>query len=137
MSKILLIVSILLFSMIILAIIGVFRRQFKWTPQDTAKWEGIALKEPYWHRVLVAFDQFMNVVWFGDPDETISSRSGRWALLKQHKFFLWRWIAEFMTAWLDCIEVDHVERAMAADAARAEHTAEIDENALKSIEDNT
>lgn len=32
---------------------------------------------PYWLRVLIGLDQFVNAVFNGDVDETISSRLGR------------------------------------------------------------
>lgn len=33
--------------------------------------------QPYWLRVLIGLDQFLNAIANGDPDETVSSRIGR------------------------------------------------------------
>ena len=35
------------------------------------------MDRPYWFRVLIGFDQLLNVIFNGDPDETVSSRIGR------------------------------------------------------------
>ena len=50
------------------------------TPQQIAHQEAQAAKEAWLHKTLVAFDQFMNVVTGGLPDETISARSERDAM---------------------------------------------------------
>lgn len=34
---------------------------------------------PYIKNILIAIDQFFNALTFGDPDETISSRCGKYA----------------------------------------------------------
>jgi len=40
--------------------------------------------------ILLAIDQFFNVIMFGDPDETISSRAGRvWPNSDWRKFIDW------------------------------------------------
>jgi len=36
------------------------------------------LKQYFWN-ILISFDQFVNTICGGDPDETISSRMGKWA----------------------------------------------------------
>lgn len=35
------------------------------------------MDRPYWFRLLIGLDQLINVIFNGDPDETISSRLGR------------------------------------------------------------
>src|SRR5579885_2150791 len=47
------------------------------TPAQLQDAETRAAHEGYIHRVLVGFDQFWNVVFGGQPDETISSRVRR------------------------------------------------------------
>ena len=42
---------------------------------DVQQQEAQAAREGYVHRVLVAFDQFVNVIFRGRPDETISARA--------------------------------------------------------------
>ena len=79
-----------------------------------------AAKEGYLHRVLVAFDQFWNVVLGGNPDETISSRAARWAVLGHRGFWVWRIVARGMVAWLNFIQPGHSLGARAGDLVRAE-----------------
>lgn len=45
------------------------------------------LKKYFWN-LLIAFDQFCNTILLGDPDETISSRLGKWLDRPQDK---WRY----------------------------------------------
>jgi len=78
---------------------------------------------PYWWRVLVALDQFANVVLGGNPDETISARSARAA--KRGNL-----LGKFMCWWLDKLQKNHGEQAEAGDLARAERVEEIEEQAL-------
>ena len=50
--------------------------------------------------VLIAFDQFLNAVFFGQPDETLSSRAYRMKMKKQP---YWFWVADFIDVvlWFD------------------------------------
>jgi hypothetical protein len=82
-----------------------------------------ALSEGYLHRVLVALDQFGNVVFGGDPDETISARSARAAARgdKLGKFMIW---------WLDKLQPGHGTLAESGDLARAQQIEEIERKAL-------
>jgi hypothetical protein len=41
------------------------------------KWCKIKQLEAHGKELAIAVDQYMNVVWLGNPDETISSRTGR------------------------------------------------------------
>ena len=53
--------------------------------------------------ILLAIDQFFNVIMFGDPDETISSRAGRvWPNSTWRKFIDW------LMFW----QTDHCYRAI-------------------------
>lgn len=58
---------------------------------------------PYYIRVLLGFDQFINTLIGGEPDETISARAGR---LRNR--VCWKQLA-----WcLDKIQPNHVEQAI-------------------------
>lgn len=94
-----------------------------------------AAKEGYLHRVLVAFDQFWNVVLGGNPDETISSRAARWATRRQRGLWLWRIVARAMVAWLDFIQPGHDVGARAGDLVRAEEVAQTEAGSLHIRED--
>lgn len=79
---------------------------------DIAVQEAQAAKEGYVHRVLVGFDQFVNVILRGRPDETISARSYRAALEGK----LW---GRILNACLNVIQSDHGAKAAAGDLERA------------------
>ena len=90
------------------------------TPAQTAQEETQAAHEAYLHRFLVGFDQFMNVVTDGDPDETISSRSAR-AALRGKKWGI------AMSKFLDKFQNDHGADAMSGDLERAEAVEKLEE----------
>ena len=69
-------------------------------------------KEGYLHRILVALDQFLNVIFRGRPGETISARSYRAAL----KGELWGRVLNFL---LNIIQSNHGAKAACGDMARA------------------
>lgn len=68
--------------------------------------------EGYLRRVLVAFDQFSNVIFRGRPGETISARSYR-AALEGHR---WGIILNFL---LNLCQSNHGAKAAAGDLSRA------------------
>jgi hypothetical protein len=80
---------------------------------DIAKAEVKASQECYLHRVLVAFDIFMNVVfWIGFENETISAHSYRAATEGK----LW---GRLMNWWLDGIQPNHGQKAASGDLERS------------------
>lgn len=93
-------------------------REIEQQEQETAR-------EGYVHRVLVALDQFGNVVLNGDPDETISSRSARAAARGN-------WLGKFMCWWLDKLQRDHGEKAQCGDLERAAIVDQIESRELNS-----
>lgn len=113
-----------------LAVYGFLRKRYHWTDLDTRLSQIRSLKEPYWRRVLVAFDVFCNVIFGGLPDETISARCGRWAHTAHGGPLVYRWFARFVTAWLNAIQVDHGEQAMSGDLARAQVIVALESAAL-------
>lgn len=87
--------------------------------QQIEQQEQQTAKEGYVHRVLVALDQFANVLFGGDPDETISSRSARAAQRGD-------WLGKFMCWWLDNLQSNHGEKAECGDLERAKVVAQIE-----------
>lgn len=98
--------------------------------KSIAQCETSAERESYPRRLLVAFDQFCNVALGGDPDETISARSARWAARGKTGFILWRLLARAILAWLDFIQPSHGVGARAGDLARAETVERIEDQSL-------
>ena len=76
------------------------------------KYAAKAAAELWWHRFLVVFDIFCNVVARGQQDETISSRAYRASLEGK----LW---GKVLNHWLDLIEPQHGPKAMVGDLWRA------------------
>lgn len=79
---------------------------------QTVLQESQAGKESYLNRILIAFDQFINVIFNGHPDETISARSARAAFEGK----LW---GKIMSEFLDLFQEDHGAKAVAGDEERA------------------
>lgn len=90
------------------------------TAGETAQQENQAAHEAYVHRLLVAFDQFMNVVTDGDPDETISARAARAA----EKGKPW---GVALSRFLNVFQKNHGAKAQAGDAERAEIVEQLEE----------
>lgn len=121
------VVLAILVGMIVLSIIG--RKQYRWTITDTGQSELSSLREPYWLRVLVAFDVFCNVVAFGLPNECISSRCGRWGT-RPHGHLVQR----FILSWLDVIQADHGWQSISGDLGRAQRVVKIESEALAKVQ---
>lgn len=86
-----------------------------WSVSDVAQAEARTAVEPYWHRVLVALDIFINVVFIkGQEDETISTHSWRASLLNRTwgKAMIW---------WLNLFQANHGQQAASGDLERAEN----------------
>jgi hypothetical protein len=93
------------------------------SPHQIAQQEQQTAKERYVHRVLVALDQFANVILGGDPDETISARSARAAERGN-------WLGKFMCWWLDKIQSSHGQKAECGDLERAKIVEQIESREL-------
>ena len=91
------------------------------TTAQTAVQEAKAIHQSYIHRVLVAFDQFCNVVFFfGRNDETISAHASR-ACIEGKTWGKW------MSAFLNIFQADHGVMAQAGDAERAQSILQTEE----------
>ncbi len=71
----------------------------------------------YLWNILIAIDQLFNAILGGDPDETISSRMGRW-----HSMGGWRAVVAMPVCWaLNIVDSGHC-----ADAIEDDHHHERD-----------
>lgn len=81
---------------------------------EAAKWSQEAIHHPYYIRIWVALDKFLNVVLFnGRLDETISSHSARAALEGK------TW-GVFMLKFLNLFDPNHGAGAIVGDEATAQ-----------------
>lgn len=78
----------------------------------------------YISRVLVSIDQAANVILGGNPDETISARTGRDAA----RGYAWARVVQWA---LNNIQPDHTNLAIEHDEERAEKVVGIEEDAEK------
>ena len=67
----------------------------------------------YFWNILIAIDQFVNVLAFGDPDETISSRCGKWLYLP-HSTVKWK-IAYVLCRLLHILDKGHCDKSIESD----------------------
>ena len=65
----------------------------------------------YVWNVLIAFDQFFNALFGGDPDETISSRAGK----DQKKGRLW---AKWLCWFLNKLDTNHCRESIEEDEGK-------------------
>ena len=64
----------------------------------------------YLWNILLAFDQLFNAILGGDPDETLSSRFGKWLLLPKKT---WRYkIAYLVCRMLHLLDRHHCEESI-------------------------
>jgi hypothetical protein len=72
----------------------------------------------YVYNLLIGTDQFVNCMWGGDPDETVSSRLGRIKVAHGGKIPRWR-VFPRMVAWAcDRVQKDHCEAAIEHDEGK-------------------
>lgn len=93
--------------------------------QQTAEAIVKASHEGYIHRDLVSFDDLVNTLADGNPDETISSRMGRWAV---NDTGLKKDIGVAVCDALGLIQHNHDAKAVAADYERAKKLMQVEEN---------
>lgn len=68
----------------------------------------------YFWNGLVALDRLANALLFGSPDETVSSRLGRWSV-KENGDGIKRGVARFVCGFLDLLDRGHCARAVKVD----------------------
>lgn len=91
------------------------------TPDQEKLYEKQASQEGWFHRVWVALDMFVNVLFKGNPDETISSRSARAATEGK----TWGVI---LSNLLDLIQKDHGAKAEAGDVERTKEVQYLEDH---------
>lgn len=63
--------------------------------------------------VLIGIDQLVNAILLGDPDETLSSRFGKWLKMPHHT---WRWkVAYLICRILHIFDKGHCEKSIEYD----------------------
>lgn len=69
----------------------------------------------YCWNILVSIDQLVNTLCGGDPDETISSRLGKWALRGKNKTGPRQCIYQFVNCIVELFEKDHFKKSIEED----------------------
>jgi len=69
----------------------------------------------YFWNILVSIDQFVNTLCGGDPDETISSRLGKWALNGERKHGVRKVIYQIVNAIVNLFQKDHFQKSIESD----------------------
>jgi hypothetical protein len=72
------------------------------------------MKRYFWN-ILISFDQFVNTIFGGDPDETISSRMGKWARDDENDHGLKKPIYKIANFIVELFEKDHFEKSIEED----------------------
>lgn len=74
----------------------------------------IKLSRYFWN-ILVSIDQFVNTLCGGDPDETISSRLGKWALNGENHTGIRKVIYWVVNRIVELFERNHFQKSIEAD----------------------
>lgn len=74
----------------------------------------------YFWNLLIAIDQFINTVFGGDPDETISSRLGKWERAGKNKKGLRKFIYTCTHPIVELFEADHYKKSIEDDEGENE-----------------
>ena len=70
------------------------------------------VKKYVWN-ILISIDQFINTIFGGDPDETVSSRLGKWAREDYHTTSDWRLMIWAVCNWVvNKFEKNHFEKSI-------------------------
>ena len=72
------------------------------------------VKQYFWN-LFISIDQFVNTVFGGSPDETISSRLGKWARNSKHKSGVRRHIYNIVNFIVEVFEKDHFKKSIEED----------------------
>ena len=80
---------------------------------------GKIIKKYFWN-LLLAFDQFINTIFGGDPDETISSRMGKWARNGENNKGFRKPLYKFVNFIVELFEKDHFKQSIEEDEGKDE-----------------
>lgn len=72
------------------------------------------LKKYFWN-ILISIDQFVNTIFGGDPDETISSRMGKWARDGKNDRGLKKPLYKIAHFIVELFEKDHFKKSIEED----------------------
>ena len=72
------------------------------------------IKSYFWN-ILISIDQLVNTLFGGDPDETISSRLGKWAREGENKQGIRKHIFNFVNFIVEFFEKDHFKKSIEED----------------------
>ena len=75
------------------------------------------MKKYFWN-LLISFDQFVNTVFGGDPDETISSRLGKWARDGRNNSGIRKYIWQIAHWVVEHFEEDHFAKSIERDEGK-------------------
>jgi hypothetical protein len=73
-----------------------------------------ALSPTWTWNVFISLDQFANTLLMGDPDETISSRLGKWKVIDPVRGY----VATVICGFLDIIDFNHCENSIEDDEGK-------------------
>lgn len=71
--------------------------------------------KPYGINLMYSFDQHVNTLFGGDPDETISSRIGKWARDKNNNKGLRKPVYKVVNFIVELFEKDHFKKSIEED----------------------
>ena len=77
------------------------------------------LKRYFWN-ILISIDQFANTIFGGDPDETISSRLGKWSRDGEHNHGIKKPIWLVANFVVEIFEKDHFKKSIEEDEGKDE-----------------
>lgn len=69
----------------------------------------------YIWNVLIAIDQLINTLFGGDPDETLSSRMGKWVRTGKHKKGIRKKVYKIANCIVELFEKDHFKKSIEED----------------------
>lgn len=69
----------------------------------------------YFWNILISIDQFVNTIFGGSPDETISSRLGKWARDEKHTSGIRKYIYIIVNYIVELFEKDHFKKSIEED----------------------
>ena len=75
----------------------------------------MSLISRYFWNILVSVDQLVNTLCGGDPDETISSRLGKWALAGKNHTGIRKVVYQIVNAIVELFERNHFQKSIETD----------------------
>jgi len=77
------------------------------------------MKKYFWN-ILIAVDQFANTIFGGDPDETISSRLGKWHRSGKTKTGIKKYVYNCLNPIVELFETNHFKKSIEEDEGQHE-----------------